>query len=67
MPTGVRIVHQDGKRVLIGQLNYYATNAPLCSVCEDMKWALEDRPWFIDAHEEYLNQVKVKKHLLGQK
>ena len=66
MPAGVRLVHRDGKRVVVGQLSYYETNAPLCSVCEDKKWVLEERPWFIDAHEEYLDQVKVKKQLLGQ-
>jgi hypothetical protein len=67
MPTGARTVSQGGKRVLIGQLSYYTTSAPLCSVCEDMKWVLENSAWFIDAHEEYLYQVKVKKQLLGQK
>jgi hypothetical protein len=66
MPTGVRTIEQNGKRVLIGQLSYFTTNPPLCSVCEDMKWALEKRPWFIDAHDDYLYQIKVKKQLLGQ-
>lgn len=67
MPAGVRVVDQNGKRALLGQLTYYETNPPLCSVCEDMKWALAERPWFIEAHEEYLYQVKVKRQLLGQK
>lgn len=67
MPAGVRVIDQNGKRVLVGQLSYYETNPPLCSVCEDMKWAIEERPWFVEAHEEYLYQVRVKRHLLGQK
>lgn len=66
MPAGVRVIDQHGKRFLVGQLSYYTTNAPLCSVCEDMKWAIEKRPWFIDAQEEYLSQVRAKKQLLGQ-
>ena len=67
MPAGVKVISQNGKRTLVGQLTYYATNPPLCSVCEDMKWALEERPWFVEAHEEYLYEIRVKKHLLGQK
>jgi len=67
MPTGARTMNQDGKRVLVGQLSYFVTNPPLCSVCEDMKWALEQKPWFIEAHQDYLYQVKVKKQLMGQK
>jgi hypothetical protein len=67
MPTGARTITQGGKRVLVGQLTYYTTNPPLCSVCEDMMWAIEERLWFVEAHEEYLRQIKFKKHLLGQK
>jgi hypothetical protein len=26
---------------------------------------LAARPWFVEAHSEYLDQVKVKKHILG--
>lgn len=66
MPAGVCAVKENGKKVLVGQLSYFSTNAPLCSVCEDMMWALEAKPWFIEAHEDYLYQVKVKKQLLGQ-
>jgi hypothetical protein len=66
MPAGVRVIDQNGKRVLVGQLTYYATNAPLCSLCEDMKWALEKSPWFIEAHEEYLYELNVKRQLLGR-
>ena len=67
MPAGVRVIDQNGKRVLVGHLSYYETNPPLCSVCEDTKWAIEERPWFVEAHEEFLYQVRVKRHLLGQK
>ncbi|HTU32597.1 MAG TPA: hypothetical protein VMF66_02210 [Candidatus Acidoferrum sp.] len=66
MPAGVCVVKENGKKVLVGQLSYFSTNAPLCSVCEDMKWALEDKAWFIEAHEDYLYQIQVKKQLLGQ-
>jgi len=30
-----------------------------------MKAAVAARPWFLEAHGEYLDQVKVKKHILG--
>jgi hypothetical protein len=29
-----------------------------------MKSAVAARPWFLEAHREYLDQVKVKKHIL---
>ncbi len=67
MPAGVCTVSENGKRVVVGQLKYFSTNAPLCSVCEDMKWAIEKKPWFIEAHEDYLYQVKIKRKLLGQR
>jgi hypothetical protein len=66
MPAGVCVVKKDGKRVLVGQLTYFSTTAPLCSVCEDMKWAIENNPWFVEAHEDYLYEVELKKKLLGQ-
>jgi hypothetical protein len=64
MPAGVRLVKQSGKSVLIGHLAYYRMNSVLCSVCADMMCAVAARPWFVEAHDEYLDQVKVKKHIL---
>lgn len=66
MPAGVCVVNEDGKKVLVGQLSYFSTNTPLCSVCEDMRWAVENRGWFLEAQEDYLYQVKLKRKLLGQ-
>ena len=65
MPAGVQLVKQSGKSVLIGRLTYLRMNSVLCSVCADMRSAVSARPWFLEAHEEYLDQVKVKKHVLG--
>jgi len=65
MPAGVRSIKQSGKSVLIGRLTYLRMNSVLCSVCADMRSAVSARPWFLEAHEEYLDQVKVKKHVLG--
>ena len=65
MPAGVRIIRQDGKDLLIGQLCYYRTNAVLCSVCQEMESAVASRSWFVEAHAEYLEQVKAKEKLLG--
>jgi hypothetical protein len=67
MPAGVRLVKQSGKSVLIGHLAYYRKNSVLCSVCVDMMCAVAARPWFLGAHDEYLDQVKVKKHILGDR
>jgi hypothetical protein len=36
----------------------------LCSVCDAMKSAVAEKPWFLEAHREYLDQVKAKKHIL---
>jgi hypothetical protein len=36
----------------------------LCSVCDAMKSAVAEKPWFLEAHGEYLDQVKAKKHIL---
>jgi hypothetical protein len=65
MPAGVRLVKQSGKSVLIGHLSYIRMDSVLCSVCADMRCAVAARPWFLEAHDEYLDQVKVKKHILG--
>jgi hypothetical protein len=65
MPAGVRLTRQNGKSTLIGQLIYFSVPGELCSVCSDMKHAVETRSWFIEAHREYLNQIKVKKQLMG--
>jgi hypothetical protein len=65
MPTGVRLVTQNGKSVLIGQLGYFCMDAVLCSICKEMISAVAARPWFVEAQREYLDQVKVKKHILG--
>ena len=67
MPAGVRLVREGGKSVLIGHLAYFRTNSVLCSVCADMMCAVAARPWFLQAHDEYLDQVKVKKHMLGDR
>jgi hypothetical protein len=64
MPAGVRLVKQSGKSVLIGHLAYFRMNSVLCSVCADLQSAVAARPWFLQAHDEYLDQVKVKKHIL---
>ena len=64
MPVGVRSVKQSGKSVLIGHLAYFRVNSVLCSVCADMMCAVAARPWFVEAHDEYLDQVKVKKHIM---
>ena len=55
---------QSGKNVLIGYLSYIRMNSVLRSVCADMRSAVAARPWFLEAHGEYLEQVKVKKHIL---
>jgi len=59
------LVKQSDQSVLIGHLSYIRMNNVLCSVCADMKAAVAARPWFLEAHGEYLDQVKVKKHILG--
>ena len=64
MPAGVRLIKQNDKTVLFGRLNYIRMNSVLCSVCEEMKSAVAARPWFLEAHREYLDQVRVKRHIL---
>lgn len=66
MPAGTAVANKDGKRVLVGYLTYFETSPRLCSICEDMKSTVENRPWFVEAHEDYLRQLKVRKKLLGQ-
>ena len=64
MPAGVRLIKHNDKTVLLGHLIYVSIDAVLCSVCEEMKSAVESKPWFREAHREYLDQVKVKKRIL---
>ena len=65
MPAGVRMIRQNGENLLIGQLCYYRTNAVLCSICQEMESAVASRSWFVEAHAEFLEQVKAKEKLLG--
>ena len=65
MPAGVRMIRQNGEHLLIGQLCYYHTNAVLCAVCQEMESAVASRSWFVEAHAEYLEQIKAKEKLLG--
>lgn len=64
IPVGVALIKQDNKAILVGRLSYIRVDGSLCSVCEDMKSAVAARPWFLEAHREYLDEVKVKDHLL---
>jgi hypothetical protein len=64
-PAGVRVIRQSGKDVLVGLLSYYRVSGALCSVCQEMESAVARRPWFVEAHAEYLGQIQIKKHLLG--
>jgi hypothetical protein len=64
MPVGVTSIKQDNRTVLVGHLSYIRRESALCSVCEEMRSAVAARPWFLEAHREYLDQVKVKDHLL---
>ncbi|HXJ17775.1 MAG TPA: hypothetical protein VNM68_11355 [Candidatus Polarisedimenticolia bacterium] len=64
-PAGVRVIKRDGKDVLIGLLSYYRVSSTLCSICQEMEYAVASRPWFVKAHAEYLDQIHVKKRLLG--
>ena len=65
MPAGVRMIRQNGENLLVGQLCYYRTNAVLCSICQEMESAVASRSWFVEAHAEFLEQVKAKEKLLG--
>jgi hypothetical protein len=59
------VIRQQGKTVLVGTLSYFRISTDLCSLCQEMKSAVASRPWFVKAHAEYLDQMKVKKQLLG--
>jgi hypothetical protein len=59
------MIKHNGEDLLIGQLCYYRTNAVVCSVCLEMESAVASRSWFVEAHAEYLEQVKAKERLLG--
>ncbi len=65
MPAGVCTLNQNGSQVLIGQLSYFRRRSALCSVCQEMVAAVENRRWFVEAHREYLNQIRAKKKLLA--
>ena len=65
MPAGVCVIRQKGKTVLVGSLSYFRISTVLCSLCQEMESAVASRPWFVKAHAEYLDQIKVKKQLLG--
>jgi len=64
LPAGVRVIKQEGKTVLVGRLSYFRISTELCSLCEEMESAVATRPWFVKAHAEYVEQVKVKKQKL---
>ena len=66
MPAGVRMIRQNGENLLVGQLCYYRTNAVLCSICQEMESAVASRSWFVEAHAEFLEQIKAKEKLLGR-
>ena len=65
MPAGVRVTKQEGKTVLVGRLSYFQISTVLCSLCQEMESAVASRPWFVKAHAEYLDQIRVKKQMLG--
>ena len=65
MPAGVCVMKENGKTVLVGNLSYFHINTELCSVCQEMESVVAGRPWFVKAHSEYVDEVKVKKQLLG--
>ena len=59
------MIKQEGKTVLVGRLSYFRISTVLCSLCEEMESVVATRPWFVKAHAEYVEQVKVKKQKLG--
>jgi hypothetical protein len=65
MPAGVRVIMQEGKTVLFGNLSYFRISTVLCSLCQEMESAVARRPWFVTAHAEYLTEIKGKKKMLG--
>jgi hypothetical protein len=64
LPAGVGLMKQNGKTVLVGKLSYFRINTVLCSLCQELESAVATRPWFVNAHAEYLEQIKVKKQKL---
>ena len=64
MPAGVRVIKQEGKTVLVGNLCYFPISTAVCSLCQEMESAVASRPWFVKAHSEYLAQIKVKRQML---
>ena len=65
MPAGVCLIRQKGKTVLVGTLSYFSISTELCSLCQEMESSVASRPWFVKVQTEYLEQVKVKKQILG--
>jgi hypothetical protein len=65
MPAGVGVINREGKTVLVGNLSYFRISTVLCSLCQELESAVASRPWFVKAHAEYLDQIKVKKQRLG--
>lgn len=63
LPAGVSLVSQKGKTVLAGKLSYFRINNALCSLCQEMQATLANRPWFVKAQAEYLDQINVKKEM----
>lgn len=65
LPAGALATNRNGKQVLVGRLSYFHISTALCSVCQEMKSAVASRPWFIEAHAEYLDQIEFKRKLLA--
>jgi hypothetical protein len=65
LPAGVSVIRQKDKTLLVGTLSYFLINTTLCSLCQEMESAVANRPWFVKAHSEYVDEIKVKKQLLG--
>ncbi len=57
MPSGVCVIKQNGKTVLVGNLSYFHINTDLCSLCQEMESAVASRPWFVKAQAEYQDQL----------
>jgi hypothetical protein len=65
MSAGMGVIRQKDKIVLVGRLSYFRISTDLCSLCQEMESAIARRPWFVRAHAEYMDQIKVKKQMLG--
>jgi hypothetical protein len=57
------MIRENGRSVLVGNLSYFRITTVLCSLCQEMESAVARRPWFVQAHAEYLEQIAVKKNL----